>query len=186
VKSGVSGLLALIALGLGIWLALLPKRAGHSGLVERFSPQHQCHSLVTVVYDAQGDLHYRLAAAAAQHDARGQISYFEQPQLQLFNASQQISWVVHANQARLVQQRQLYLSGNIEIRSLMADTALQKMVTEQVQIDLIDQAIQSDQRVTLSGQQFISRGNGLRGNFNQRVFTLLNSVKTHYAVQPDA
>lgn len=185
-KSRATGLLALIALGLGIWLALLPKRAGQSGLVESFSPQHQCHSLVTVVYDEQGALHYRLAAAAAQHDARGQISYFEQPQLQLFNASQQISWVVHANQARLVQQRQLYLSGNIEIRSLMADTALQKMVTEQVQIDLIDQAIQSDQRVTLSGQQFISRGNGLRGNFNQQVFTLLNSVKTRYAVQPHA
>lgn len=185
-KSHVTGLLALIALGLGIWLALMPKRTVQSGLVEAFSPQHQCHALVTVVYDEQGDLHYRLAAVAAQHDTRRQISYFEQPQLQLFNASQQISWVVHANQAQLVQQRQLYLSGSIEIRSLMADTALQKMVTEQVQIDLIDQAIQSDQRVILYGKQFISRGNGFRGNFNQQVFTLLNSVKTRYAVQPHA
>lgn len=185
-KSRVTGLLAVIALGLAACLALMPKRAVQPGLVKASLPQHQCHSLVTLVYDEQGNPHYRLAAAAAQHDTREQISYFEQPQLQLFNETQQIGWVVRANQARLLQQRQLHLSGNIEVTSLMAPTALQKMVTEQVQIDLIDQAIQSDHQVTLYGQQFISRGNGLRGNFNQRAFTLLNSVKTRYDLQPPA
>jgi lipopolysaccharide export system protein LptC len=185
-KSWITGLLAAIALGLGIWLALMPKRAVQTGLVKGSSPQHQCHSLVTLVYDEQGLPHYRLAAAAAQHDMREQTSYFEQPQLQLFNEFQQISWVVRANQARLVQQRQLYLSGNIEVISLMAHTALQKMMTEQMQIDLIDQTIQSDQSVLLFGQQFTSRGNGLRGNFNQRAFTLLNSVNTRYDRPPHA
>jgi lipopolysaccharide export system protein LptC len=186
VRLRVSGLLALTALGLSIWLVLMPKRDVHLGRVEDPVSQHKCYSLVTVVYDEQGVPYYRLAAAEARHDPREQISYFEQPQLQLLNESQQISWVVRANQAQLVQQRQLYLRGHIEVRSLMAQTVLQTMVTEQVQIDLIDQVIQSDQPVTLTGEQFISRGNGLWGHFNQRVFTLLNSVNTRYAVQPHA
>lgn len=175
--------LTLIAAGLAAWLLLNSVDTGSLSRCQGELAPHRITDLTVLRYNEQGNPAYRLTAVAARYYRSQQQVDFEEPQLQLL-AVPQVSWLIQAHQARLLKKQQLTLQGGIVGTSLMQRSLLQGVRTEQLQLDLDSGALSGDCPVLLYGEHWVTQGNGLQGNFNQRVLTVLNAVRTHYDGQP--
>lgn len=73
----------------------------------------------------------------------------------------------------------LYLRGNVKIESLDPSSHLQRIETDQIDVNLSTQDIFTESVVKSSGLGFTSSGTGLTGNLKKRVATLTKDVKTY-------
>ena len=72
------------------------------------------------------------------------------------------------------------------VNSLTTTSQLEKIKTDNAEINLITQDISSDDQVTLYGANFTSEGMKMRGNLRSKTAKLIEKVKTYYEVQPRA
>lgn len=164
-------------------------RLEHDGLQRRHGPvndqdpTYQSQHTVTVVYNPAGKLNYKLVAEDAKYYTAGELSWFTQPVMTLFDENAVATWSVRADRAKLTKDRMLYLYGHVEVNSLTTTSQLEKIKTDNAQVNLVTQDVTSDDEVTLYGTNFTSNGMKMRGNLRTKTAELIDKVKTNYEIQ---
>lgn len=77
----------------------------------------------------------------------------------------------------------LYLYGHVEVNSLTTTSQLEKIKTDNAQVNLVTQDVTSDDEVTLYRTNFTSNGMKMRGNLRTKTAELIDKVKTNYEIQ---
>lgn len=174
-------LIALVLLGLNLTST---REAGSQSVGQSNEPTYTMQKNITVVYDPTGKLSYKLIADKADHYGVEQVSWFSQPVATMFNEQAVATWSVRADRAKLTKDRMLYLYGHVEVNSLTNDSQLERIKTDNAQINLITQDVTSDDEVTLYGVNFTSNGLKMRGNLRSKTAELIDKVKSYYEIQP--
>lgn len=60
---------------------------------------------------------------------------------------------------------------------------LERITTDNAQVNLVTQDISSDDEVTLYGSNFTSHGLKMRGNMRDKTARLIDKVNTYYEIQ---
>lgn len=181
-------ILSFIAIILLAWFYSLNQhnQADQTLLKSTASPEYIGKAMYTTVYSPTGKKQYLARAEAVEHHLNEGKTYFEMPELYLYQLDQtspQQSWKVRADRAILSKNDVLYLAGNVEIKSLLNSRKLQQIETESAVINLKNQDISSEYQVKINGYNFHSTGLKLSGNLQQQVATLKEQVKTYYEIK---
>ncbi|GFN46712.1 LPS export ABC transporter periplasmic protein LptC [Candidatus Regiella insecticola] len=191
-RIGITLLLTMIALVLIGW--------NFSGFnqqviqpVDHNLPTYQSQQTVTAVYALDGKLHYRLMAEEVKNYTNSSVNnkdldhstvtWFTKPVMTLFDENAVGSWAIKADQAKLTDSKMLYLYGHVEVNNLTAISQLQKITTDNAEVNLINQNISSNDDVNLYGVGFTVNGMKMRGNLRNQTVELSEKVKTHYENQ---
>lgn len=88
-----------------------------------------------MVYNPAGKLNYKLVAEDAKYYTAGELSWFTQPVMTLFDENAVATWSVRADRAKLTKDRMLYLYGHVEVNSLTTTSQLEKIKTDNAQVN---------------------------------------------------
>lgn len=150
-------------------------------------PEYIGKNMQTTVFSPKGIKQYLASAELVEHYEKLGNTHFTMPLVYLFDVEnsqgEKQSWKLSADQAILDKNNMLYLTGNVTMQSLLADSRLQRVETESAVVNLTTQDIHSDQQVKIAGQHFHSTGLKLTGNLQQQVATLKEQVKTYYEIK---
>ncbi|WP_455851747.1 LPS export ABC transporter periplasmic protein LptC [Pantoea endophytica] len=147
------------------------------------APTYTSEKSNTVVYNPTGALGYKLVSAKVTYFAADEISWFDNPVMTTYDVNKVATWSVRADKAKLTKDRMLYLYGNVVVNSLTQDSQLERILTDNAQVNLVTQDVTSDDQVTLFGRSFNSTGMKMRGNLRTKHAELLEKVKTSYEIQ---
>lgn len=185
-----TAVLSVIALGLLAWF--YTQNQQNQDLSHLIKKEEQAEyvgkNMNTLVYSPSSSKQYQATAKQVEYFQYEGKTIFIQPDVLLFeltieNNKQTQSWQLRADKAVLTKENMLYLSGNVLAKSLLADSKLQRIETEQAIVNLKTQDITSDQQVKINGLNFTSTGLKLVGNLQQQTAILKEQVKTYYEVQ---
>lgn len=185
-----TAVLSVIALGLLAWF--YTQNQQNQDLSHLIKKEEQAEyvgkNMNTLVYSPSSSKQYQATAKQVEYFQYEGKTIFIQPDVLLFeltteNNKQAQSWQLRADKAVLTKENMLYLSGNVLAKSLLADSKLQRIETEQATVNLKTQDITSDQQVKINGLNFTSTGLKLVGNLQQQTAILKEQVKTYYEVQ---
>lgn len=182
-KLWITILLTVIALALIGWNMADFSDDDNSVPVNNQDPTYQSQHTVTVVYNPAGQLSYKLVAEEVKYYTADEVSWFTQPVMTLFDEHAVATWSIRADRAKLTKNRMLYLYGHVEVNSLTTTSQLEKIKTDNAQINLVTQDVSSDDEVTLFGTNFTSNGMKMRGNLRNKTAELIDKVKTNYEIQ---
>ncbi|WP_419236103.1 LPS export ABC transporter periplasmic protein LptC [Serratia fonticola] len=182
-KLWITLLLTVIALALIGWNMADFSDDDNSVPVNNQDPTYQSQHTVTVVYNPAGQLSYKLVAEEVKYYTTDELSWFTQPVMTLFDEHAVATWSIRADRAKLTKNRMLYLYGHVEVNSLTTTSQLEKIKTDNAQINLVTQDVSSDDEVTLFGTNFTSNGMKMRGNLRNKTAELIDKVKTNYEIQ---
>ncbi|CUX96382.1 LPS export ABC transporter periplasmic protein LptC [Candidatus Doolittlea endobia] len=146
-------------------------------------PTYQSEYTTTLSYNSAGRLHYKLVADHVAHFSEQQITWFTKPIATTFDDSIMPTWTVKADQAKLIQEKILYLYGHVQVDSLTDAVQLKRITTDNAVVNLITQDILSDNKVILHGTGFHSTGMKMRANLRNKTAELTEKVQTSYAIQ---
>ena len=151
------------------------------------SPEYIGHKMSTVVYSPTGQKQYLAVSDKVEYYDYDGHTNFERPLVYLFEienqkTQQKESWKLSADRAILTKDNMLYLKGNVIAETLLPQSKLQRIETEDAKVNLNTQDISSDNTVTINGQNFTSTGLKLTGNLQQQIANLKEQVKTYYEI----
>ena len=151
------------------------------------SPEYIGHKMSTVVYSPTGQKQYLAVSDKVEYYDYDGHTNFEQPLVYLFEienqkTQQKESWKLSADRAILTKDNMLYLKGNVIAETLLPQSKLQRIETEDAKVNLNTQDISSDNTVKINGQNFTSTGLKLTGNLQQQIANLKEQVKTYYEI----
>ncbi|AJR00744.1 MULTISPECIES: LPS export ABC transporter periplasmic protein LptC [Hafnia] len=182
-KRWVILLLTIIALALIGWNLTENDSDTSQVAVNNQEPTYRSQHTLTVVYDPTGKLSYKLVAEDVQHFSADKTSWFTHPVLTTYDQDTLPTWSIRADKAKLTDDRMLYLYGNVEVNSLTTTSQLERITTDNAQVNLVTQDVSSDDEVTLYGSNFTSHGLKMRGNMREKTARLIDKVKTYYEIQ---
>ena len=151
------------------------------------SPEYIGHKMSTVVYSPTGQKQYLAVSDKVEYYDYDGHTNFERPLVYLFEienqkTQQKESWKLSADRAILTKDNMLYLKGNVIAETLLPQSKLQRIETEDAKVNLNTQDISSDNTVKINGQNFTSTGLKLTGNLQQQIANLKEQVKTYYEI----
>ena len=151
------------------------------------SPEYIGHKMSTVVYSPTGQKQYLAVSDKVEYYDYDGHTNFERPLVYLFEienqkTQQKESWKLSADRAILTKDNMLYLKGNVIAETLLPQSKLQRIETEDAKVNLNTQDISSDNTVKINGQHFTSTGLKLTGNLQQQIANLKEQVKTYYEI----
>ena len=151
------------------------------------SPEYIGHKMSTVVYSPTGKKQYLATSDKVEYYDYDGHTNFERPLVYLFEienqkTQQKESWKLSADRAILTKDNMLYLKGNVIAETLLPQSKLQRIETEDAKVNLNTQDISSDNTVKINGQNFTSTGLKLTGNLQQQIANLKEQVKTYYEI----
>ncbi|MFC0228162.1 LPS export ABC transporter periplasmic protein LptC [Serratia aquatilis] len=182
-KLWITLILLVVTLALIGWNMTNVNDNGSSVPLNDQDPTYQSQHTVTIVYSPTGKLNYKLVAEEVKYYTTEELSWFTLPVMTLFDENAVATWSVRADRAKLTKDRMLYLYGHVEVNSLTTTSQLEKIKTENAQVNLITQDVSSDDEVTLFGTNFTSNGMKMRGNLRNKTAELIDKVKTNYEIQ---
>lgn len=182
-KLWITIVLAVIALSLIGWNMADFSDDATAPVVNDKDPTYQSQHTVTVVYNPTGKLNYKLVSEDVKYYAMDELSWFTAPVMTLFDDNAVAIWSVRSDRAKLTKDRMLYLYGHVEVDSLTTTSQLEKIKTDNAQVNLVTQDVMSDDEVTLYGTNFTSNGMKMRGNLRAKTAELIDKVKTNYEIQ---
>lgn len=144
-------------------------------------PISQSNKVTTVVYNSAGVISYKIMGNNIKYFADTQVTWFIKPVAVMFNEHKIPSWTAEANQAKLTNDRMLYLYGHVQMNNLLDTSYLKHIKTKNMLVNLVTQDILSDGEVILYGNNFSSTGMKLRGSLSKQTAELSDRVKTIYA-----
>ncbi len=175
------GLLALVLIG---WNMTDSDSEQSPVAADNGEPTYQSAQTLTVVYNPAGGLTYKLVSEQVKHFAVEQVSWFTKPVATMFDENKVATWTVRADEAKLTNDRMLYLYGHVQVDSLTDTSQLERITTDNATVNLVTQDVSSDDLVTLYGTGFNSTGMKMRGNLRNKTAELIEKVKTSYEIQP--
>ncbi|MBY3788455.1 LPS export ABC transporter periplasmic protein LptC [Photobacterium carnosum] len=131
-------------------------------------------------FDLKGIRQYQIDAEHLEHFNVSGETTFTQPVLWIFRQGQDAEWRISANNAKLEQDKILHLQGNVRIFNLLPDSDIQVIKTDNLRLNLVNKDFSTNDHVTINGPVFQNQGDGMKGNMDRNVATLLKNVKGRY------
>ncbi|KOC91301.1 LPS export ABC transporter periplasmic protein LptC [Winslowiella iniecta] len=175
-------LLALIAIILVGW-SLTNDDGQEPVATNNQQPTYTSANSSTVVYNPLGALSYKLVSDKVTYFQEQEVSWFDNPIMTTYDENKVPTWSVRSDKAKLTKDRKLFLYGHVEVNSLTQDSQLERIKTDNAQVNLVTQDVTSDDQVTIYGRSFNSTGMKMRGNLRTKTAELLEKVKTSYEIQ---
>ncbi|GAA0354572.1 LPS export ABC transporter periplasmic protein LptC [Bowmanella denitrificans] len=147
---------------------------------EVWQPNYLARNMQTSLYNDDGVLTHSIHAKVMEHYDMLGFTLFQQPQYSIFVDTNEPPWEITADEGTLYEDNRIQLETNVEIRSLSNEGLLQTISTSFIEIDLNSKTMHSDQPVTISGVNYVIRGNGFSADLNTKQFELLDHVETIY------
>ncbi|MEN5018264.1 LPS export ABC transporter periplasmic protein LptC [Erwinia sp. Eh17-17] len=176
-------ILALIAIVLIGWNLTASDDDDAAKKTDNNEPTYMSDNSHTVVYNPEGALSYKLVSDKVTYFSADAVSWFDNPVMITYDENKVPTWSVRSDKAKLTNDRMLYLYGHVEVNSLTKDSQLERIKTDNAQINLTTQDVTSDDQVTLYGRSFNSTGMKMRGNLRKKTAELIEKVKTSYEIQ---
>lgn len=153
-----------------------PKHA----LVEReLVPDFVAYQLTRRSFDKDGNLSGQVKAAQMAHfEQLGQIQ-FEQPSYTLYE-ERLPRWQISSAQGVFYQDNKVILEQNVQVDNLHQDEMFRQIQTEQLEMLLDSQLLQTDHPVLVSGQSFQIHGQGLQADLITQKLRLFKHQGTVY------
>ena len=145
-------------------------------------PTYTSANSSTVLYNPTGSLRYKLVSDKVTYFSADEVSWFDNPLMTTYDDNKIPAWSVRADKAKLTKDRMLYLYGHVEVNSLTKDAQLERIKTDNAQVNLVTQDVMSNDQVTLYGRSFNSTGMKMRGNLRTKTAELIEKVKTNYEI----
>lgn len=180
-------ILGIIAAILLAWFYTLHQKQPPKLVQDLNSPEYIGKMMQTTVYSPDGSIQYVASATEVKYYAGSDQTIFEKPLVYIYemeNGQTTKSWVLQANRAILDDKNYLFLNGDVHIQNLTPDAKLEKIETEQAEVNLTTQKITSDTMASIIGQNFVTSGRKLIGNLRTKTAILKEQVKTSYEIKP--
>ncbi|AWX14449.1 LPS export ABC transporter periplasmic protein LptC [Mergibacter septicus] len=180
-------ILAIIAAILLAWFYTLNQPQPLQLASDLNAPEYIGKNMRTTVYSPNGSIQYVASATTVKYYAKTEQTIFEKPLVYIYEMNNgQIlkSWVLKADKAILNKKNDLLLNGNVRIQNLTPNAKLEKIETEQAEVNLTTQEITSDTIASIIGQNFVTSGKKLIGNLRTKTAILKKQVKTSYEIKP--
>lgn len=174
--------LTLIVLSLVGWNLANSNQSKALIITSNSQPNYQTGNAITYTYDSAGKLAYKLITDETYYFSSIKTSWFINPVLIIYDEKNIPTWTIRANKAKLTNNNMLYLYGSVQLNSLNSASYLQKILTENVTINLINQDVSSNDKVTIIGICLRSVGMKMRGNIRTRNTELIENVNTYYEI----
>lgn len=143
------------------------------------SPIYQSDASSSYFYNPTGKLDYLIVANNAKHYEYDNSSKFLDPKITFFNTEKQASWLIQSEEALLLNNK-LFLYENVEIKSLLADSKLEKIITTNVTIGLGKKIATSNDFVTIYGNSLKSTGIGIVASLQNKTADILKDVQSSF------
>ncbi|EIC86676.1 LPS export ABC transporter periplasmic protein LptC [Serratia sp. M24T3] len=175
------GLLVLVLIG---WTISDNDNKAPAPPLNTQDPTYQSQHSVTVVYDPTGKLNYRLVSEQVKYYTTDLVSWFTNPVVTTYDPDTSVAtWTIRSDRAKLTNDKMLYLYGHVQIDSLTPTTSqLQRIKTDNAQVNLVTQDVASDDEVYIYGTGFTSNGMRMRGNLRNKTAQLIEKVNTNYEI----
>ncbi len=175
------GLLVLILIG---WTVSDTADKKPTAVLNTQDPTYQSQHNVTIVYDPTGKLNYRLVSEQVKYYTADLVSWFTNPVVTMYDPDTSVAtWTIRSDRAKLTNDRMLYLYGHVQVDSLTPETSqLQRIRTDNAQVNLVTQDVASDDEVYIYGTGFTSNGMRMRGNLRNKTAQLIEKVNTNYEI----
>jgi len=176
------GLLVLVLIG---WTISDTPDAAPDAAVNTQDPTYQSQHTVTVVYDPTGKLNYKLVSEEVKYYTTDLLTWFTNPVVTMYDPQTSVAtWTIRSDRAKLTNDKMLYLYGHVQVDSLTPTTSqLQRIKTDNAQVNLVTQDVASDDEVYIYGTGFTSNGMKMRGNLRNKTAQLIEKVNTNYEIQ---
>jgi len=175
-------LILLLLFGAGVLLVWRPFSSGDGEGSERRSqvmqPDFTARGLQTRLFESGGDLAHQLDAEGMAHYIQIGLTELTQPTYTVYTQDDLATWQISAEQGTFYDDQTLILERGVEIISLQPDTAIQRVITEYLVIDMAAESMRTDYPVTLFGPQLTIRGDGLKADLYAEKMELNRHVKT--------
>lgn len=179
-KSLIYILLILFVVGLYYYQSKETENIAIASIDLSKHPVYQSERMLTTIYNPLGYLSYKIVAFNVKHFDDSGNTEFLSPDITFYNQEGVATWNIQANNATLTRDRLLYLNNKVQLDNLLPDTQLQRIITDNANVNLNTQIVTSDDHVTIQGTNFTSTGTGLRGDLRDKTADILENVKTHY------
>ncbi|MEG3132945.1 LPS export ABC transporter periplasmic protein LptC [Rouxiella sp. T17] len=184
-KLWITLLLGLVVLVLIGWTISDTPDAAPDAAVNTQDPTYQSQHTVTVVYDPTGKLNYKLVSEEVKYYTTDLLTWFTNPVVTMYDPQTSVAtWTIRSDRAKLTNDKMLYLYGHVQVDSLTPTTSqLQRIKTDNAQVNLVTQDVASDDEVYIYGTGFTSNGMKMRGNLRNKTAQLIEKVNTNYEIQ---
>ncbi|KTF19251.1 LPS export ABC transporter periplasmic protein LptC [Pseudoalteromonas sp. 10-33] len=141
-------------------------------------PDYTAIELKQTAYDENGKISHKVTAARMELYQELGFTFFDKPIFTLYNDKQ--TWRINANEATLYEGRQLILEGNVVASNLTDNAMIDKINTDNIQVDIKLLTMQSEQPVIVTGPNLKITGKGLEADLKTEVIKLINHTRTIY------
>lgn len=142
------------------------------------SPDFTATGLKTRLFETGGSLAHQLDAQRMAHYVQIGLTELQAPVYSVFTDNNQATWQISAEQGTFYDDQTLILERDVEIVALQPDTAIQRVVTEYLVIDMAAETMRTDSPVSLFGPGLAIQGNGLKADLYAERMELNQHVKT--------
>lgn len=160
------------------WIEAADTPQAHA--VEReLVPDFMAYQLTRRSYDKDGNLSGQIKAAQMAHfEQLGQIQ-FDHPAYTLYE-DRQARWQISSTQGVFYQDNKAILEQNVRVDNLHSDEMFRQIQTEQLELVVDTQLLQTDQPVLVLGQNFQIQGRGLQADLVAQKLRLYKHHGTVY------
>lgn len=137
-------------------------------------------SVQNTSFDENGLRSYVITSEHLDHFAKSGDTQFDKPILKVFRQGTDQEWEVTADSAVLDKEHILTLTDNVLAKNLLPDSGFKTLSTKTLSIQLDNRDFWADHTVTLSGPQFKTVGQAMKGNFADHTAVLYNRVQGNY------
>lgn len=127
-------------------------------------------------YNDKGLLNQQIESESATHFPHDNSVVFEQPKIILRQGSTP-QWGITSNNGQLIQDKQLVLTGNIQVVPMQEDEGAFSLSTEKLTIDLEKQIADTDSKVLIESDKTKLTAIGMKMNMNDQVTTFKSQVR---------
>lgn len=153
-------------------------------LTDQDTPDFIAEGLRTRIFETDGRLAHQLFADRMEHFSLSGLTRLTNPEYVSFlseapeTAGNQ--WEITAENGYFYNDESLLLETNVLIRNLSGQGYIQRIETQQLDIDLQAQLLYTEAPVTILGARFEMRGNGLQIDLEAQQVKLVEHVQTIY------
>lgn len=147
---------------------------------EAWNPNYQARNMKSTLYNESGSVNHRVFAASMEHYEILGFTLFEEPQYTIYTDETESPWQIAAKEGTLYSDQRIELEQNVLLQSLNEQDFVQTIETSFVEIDLLNKTAKSDNPVTITGQDFVIKSNGVSVNLLTRKLELRDHVETIY------
>ena len=143
---------------------------------QELRPEFTAKLLHQELFDKNGKLTQEVFSQRMEHFAELQLTHFEQPEFVIYQ-SQHPLWRLSA-EIGTMQDGILTLDQNVKMVQLVANSLVQTITTEYLEIDLDSNKVSTDDQIHIDGQRMSVIGNGMHADLNVGSVSLTQHVTT--------